>query len=152
MSRSGMNTGQRQVPGLSIANTMNPMQKGPYRSMIEPGEISGANWQWSIDRAQQDFKLPPKWQSDNYFDQGEGYKSIKNGMYGQLTGREPMYGHMDYPRNPLDQNQTNMEVNDMYKMTQYNWSKGLKVLRFDPSRYPQVKDYLNFQGSTLNRM
>lgn len=142
-------SGQQRVPGLSIANTMNPQQKQPYRSLIEPREISPDDWKFALARSPQTWSgMPPNWQSDNFFVLSEPSTNfLKDGMFGRLTGQEPIFGHLDSPINPLDQNQTNRAVNELYKRTQFNWNMGLQVLKGDPSTYPQTKDYYNYQGS-----
>ena len=139
---------------LSIAQNMTPSQKGPYRSMIEPGEIlGGADWRFSLSRDPRPWLIDDRVQSDNYFDMNERYKQISNGMFNPLTGGEPVYGHVDYTRtrDGVD-NVNNMAANNLYKQTRVAWNNGLSTLNMPPSRYPQSKDYYNFQGSLGARL
>lgn len=154
MSKSGPLTGQRSVPGLSIANTLNPSQKQAWHSIAEPKEYSQTDWMFDLSRDPQNWSGDPALKNDNYFYLNEPwYNSLKDNMFKKLTGNEPIFGHMNYARNRLDQNQTNKAVNDLYYETQLDWNKNPEVMTTNPvSKYPQVPDILNYQGSTINRM
>jgi len=126
---------------VTIATSMVPSQEHTRQGFVNPGQFGPTDWMWSASRT-----ASLDWQpgnsissSDNYFSQGEGYQSIKNGMFNPLTGQEPVYGHVNYRLNPLNQEQT------MAHMQPYALQKESRVLnnispagvmRYPPFTYP----------------
>ena len=79
-------------------------------------------------------------QSDaNFFALREPYQQVKNGMFNPLTGREPIYGHVNYDLNPFQQEQTNAHMSgyQIQKQTRVadNMSP-LYVMRAPTYEYP----------------
>ncbi len=138
---------------LSIANSMVPGTRTTYQSIFNPGENGPGVWQFQPEREPGYSKafFPADQQTTNYYHLNEGHNSVKNGMFQQLTGAEPTYGHVDYERNPLAQEQTNHAVTDMTKITRVQWSNSAaKSMRATPSQYPNNRgrpDYYNFSAS-----
>lgn len=95
-------------------------------------------------------RLPAKWQSDNYMPLSEGYQSIKNGMFNSTTGLEPVYGHMNYPRNPLNQEQTNRAGRAMQMQTQIeaqgapHTQNPFRTMSKIPSKYPYTRGIAHY--------
>lgn len=136
---------------------MVPSTRTTYQSIFNPRENSPTDWQFQPQRDAGYSKafFPAVQQSDNYFVYNEGHQKIRNGMFPSLTGEEPTYGHIDFERNPLDQQQTNHAVTDMTKVTRVQWSNSaVKSMRAIPSQYPNNRgraDYLNFSASPYYR-
>ncbi len=93
---------------LSIAQTMIPSQEHTRQGLVNLGQFGPTDWMWSIDRQYRN-----DWNGNeqnngnpNYFAKNEGYQQVKSGMFNPLTGQEPVFGHMNYKLNPLDQEQT----------------------------------------------
>jgi len=93
---------------LSIAQSMVPSQMHTQQGMVNPQQFSVDDWEFNVLRAQQvDYQRGNAISSsDNYYALGEGYQTVKNGMFNPLTGQEPVYGHVNYNLNPLQQEQT----------------------------------------------
>lgn len=91
-------------------------------------------------------------QTTNYFNLNEGYHQVGNGMFTQLTGAEPVYGLVEYDRNPLAQNQTNWRVNDVQKITRVQHNMGYAAAAFrTPAVYPTRRgrpDKTNYPASS----
>ena len=141
----------------SISASLNPAQRG--QAVVNPRENSPTDWQYQMQR-DPGFSaafFPADQQSDNYRALNEGYQNVKNGMFGRLTGTEPIAGHMEFPRNILDQEQTNRPVWDIQKQTQIQSTHNAARTMFRiPSQYPFYRGrrvYQNFTGSAafLNR-
>jgi len=105
---------------LSIANSMIPSQEQSRQGMVNPRQFGPNDWRFDVNRdpGYHAAYFPSDQQSDNYRSLNEGHQNVKNGMFMSLTGAEPIYGHMNYPRNPLDQEQTNRPGRAMQLETQ----------------------------------
>jgi hypothetical protein len=126
----------------SIAQTMVPSQIN--NSVMNPQ----AGWVFDMtrDAGYQQTKVPSDQQSDNYFYYNEpATTELKDKAFGMLTGLEPVFGHMVYPLNPLNQEQTNREGRDLQMMTQQE-SQGaphtqnpLRTMIGQPDMYPYLR-------------
>jgi hypothetical protein len=126
---------------LSIAQSMLPSQEHTRQSFPAPRQFSADDWQFSLMRDfAPDYREGNAEQSNlNMFAKNEPYQQIKNGMFNPLTGQEPIYGHVNYRLNPLDQEQTNAKMAgyQMQKITRVadNMSPA-GVSRFPAYQYP----------------
>lgn len=140
---------------LSIANTMLPSQRHTEQNFPNPREFAPNDWQFSPSRAQQ-LDWQPMVQSlstTNWYSNREGWKQVKNGMFNPLTGAEPIFGHVDYQLNPLEQEQTNAQMSGYQaqkvtrvadnmspvgsmRMPTYQYPVGAWQNVFQGSRYP----------------
>jgi hypothetical protein len=139
---------------LSIANTMVPAQRTTEQSIFNPKEISPTMWMFDPVRTQQYDWQPEVAQlsNNNMFAKNEPYQDVKNGMFNPLTGREPIYGHVRYRLNPLDQEQTNRAGYEQQKQTRYRDNMDPAVaMRWPAYQYP-VNDWRKvYQGSISTR-
>jgi len=132
---------------------MVPGTRATYQSIFNPGENGPGVWQFQPEREPGYSKsfLPAVYQTTNGYSLTENWQKTKNGMFMQNSGEEPIFGHVDYPRNPLDQQQTNHEVTDLTKITRVQWSNSAAKSMFGtPSQYPNNRgrpDYTNYSGS-----
>lgn len=136
-----------------------PSQRQAHQSIANPREMGPDYWRFNPDRGVGTSKafFPADQQSDNYRTLNEGHHRIKNGAMNPLTGEEPIYGHMHYPRNPLDQEQTNRPAYNIQKETRILDSRNpVRTMINIPSSYPQYRlgqTYLNFPtGNQVSRM
>jgi hypothetical protein len=97
---------------LSIANTLVPSQRHTQQNFPNPREFAPDDWQFNPNRAQQlDWQpLASTLSTTDFYSNREAWKTIKNGMFNPLTGAEPIFGHVDYLLNPLEQEQTNAKT------------------------------------------
>ena len=141
----------------TIANSMTPQQRQAYQSIANPGEMTPDYWRFSHTRDSGTNKayFPARDQSDNYRALGEGYRNIKNGMFNQLTGNEPIYGFCKFPLNGLDQEQTNRAGYEYQKQTRVLDNRDpVRVMANTPTQYPNYRGmpvYYNFQGRNMVR-
>ena len=126
---------------LSIANSMVPSQRHTVQSFPNPMEFGPGDWGFSVARAQRlDWSpLSMTTSTDNFFTNREPSKTLKNGMFNPLTGEEPIFGHVNYNLNPLEQEQTNAKMSgyQLQKITRVadNMSPA-GVMRFPTYQYP----------------
>lgn len=137
----------------SISGTCLPQQKRTEKAIRNPGEFTPDDWKFSVtgDPNGWDWRGGNAVTGDsNLFNNREPYRLIQNAIFGPLTGQEPIYGHVKYHLNPLDQEQTNA------KMSAYQIQKQTRVLdNMSPlgvMRYPAYKYPVNvwsniYQGS-----
>lgn len=125
-----------------IVNTMVPSQRATVQSIPNPREFSPTDWKFGVNRAYQvNWTDPLQYDtsSDNYFNNNEEWRPFKNSMFNPLTGREPVFGEMNYNLNPLDQEQTNSQT-AAYKMNGITRVQGnmnpIGVMRAPPYQYP----------------
>lgn len=85
-------------------------------------------------------------QSDNYRYYNEPcYKEMKNNCFNHLTGLEPIFGHMTYPLNKLNQEQTNRRGLELQRMTQIETPSApftqdpVRYMVNQPEKYPWLK-------------
>ena len=141
----------------TIANSMIPQQRQAYQSVANPGEMNPDYWRFNVPRDSGNSKayFPARAQSDNYRALGEGYRNVANGMFNQLVGSEPVYGHMKFPLNPLDQEQQNRVGYDYQKQTRVLDNRDpVRVMANTPTQYPNYRGmpvYYNFQGRNMLR-
>ena len=141
------------MPRLTIAPSCIPSQNGTSKSVVEPREFSPTDWMFNTNRA-----YSYDWRNgnaitnnDNYFAKAEPYQKIKTGMFNPLTGQEPIYGHVNYRLNPMDQEQTMSHMsgyeNQLQTRVSDNMNPGL-VMRYPPQLY-RVGVWQNcYQSST----
>ena len=129
---------------LSIASTLTPSQMLSQKGVANPRERGPLDWAFQPvrDPIFNETGLPVDQQSDNYRALNEGYQQVKNGMFNRLVGTEPVYGNFRFPRNPLDQEQTNRAVRSLQMQTQQE-SNGAphtinpyRTVINNPSQYP----------------
>ncbi len=125
---------------LSIAGSCVPSQEHTRQGLVNPRQFGPNDWKFDVMRATQvDWQPGNDTLNDNYFAKGEGYQTIKNGMFARLTGEEPMYGHVNYKLNPLEQEQTNahMSAYQNQKMTRVSDNMSpAGSMRFPWYQYP----------------
>lgn len=139
------------LPLNKIALGMIPSQR--RQGMINPKENSPTDWQFQPQREPGFSKafFPADEQSDNYYTLNEGHKQILNGMFDNNTTGNPIFGHVNFQLNPLDNNKTNLQANDNQKQTRVSWSNSaFRSMRMTPSQMPNYggkPDYANFDAS-----
>lgn len=129
------------MKSLSIAASMIPSQEHTRQSFPAPRQFGPANWSFQLMRdSAPDYREGNAEQSDlNMFAKNEPYQAIKNGMFNPLTGTEPIYGHVNYVLNPLEQEQTNAKMSgyQLQKQTRIADNMSPKgVMNFPSYRYP----------------
>ncbi len=135
----------------SISSSCIPSQR--QQSIINPRENSPTDWQFQMTReaGYQSSMMGAVNQSDNMFVLKEGHQRVKNGMFDKLTGGEPIFGHVNFDRNPLDNNRNNLQAAAIQGTTQVQWNKNPFPLMFkSPSQYPNYggkPTYANYSGS-----
>lgn len=120
---------------------MVPMQRATVQGMVNPREFSPNDWKFNVARAQD-----LDWQKDNditsdfnFFARSEPFHEIKNGMFNPLTGQEPIYGHVNYKLNPLQQEQTNAKMSGYQNQKQTRVRDNMSPvysMRFPAYQYP----------------
>jgi hypothetical protein len=126
---------------LSIAGSTVPSQEHTRQSFPARGQFAPDDWQFNVNRANAvDYQTNNAIQSDyNYFALSENYQNIKNGMFNPLTGEEPIYGHVNYSLNPLDQEQTNAGMSGYQNQKQTRVSDNMSPaysMQFPAYKYP----------------
>lgn len=131
---------KRSIP--SIANTMLPQSPNDVQRKSDITNFTPTNWTNSIQYRTSDL---------NYFTNDEAFREFKNSTLDPLTGAEPIYGHMNTPLNPLDQEQTGAHTiaYQQFGLTRItgNMNPGW-FMRYQPYTYPTRKWYSNYQGSS----
>jgi hypothetical protein len=139
-----------------IVQSMLPSQKHTVKSFPAPQEFAPNDWQFDVNRAQKLNWRPENavQSSDNYFTLNEPHQDIKNSMFMQLTGEEPIYGHTNYFLNPLQQEQTNAHSsaysNQKISRVSDNMNPFSSIMSAPPERYP-VNVWLNSYKGSMNR-
>lgn len=137
---------------LSIAQSMLPSQRHTEQNFPNPREFAPNDWQFSPLRAQQlDWQpMVADLSCDNWYNNKEAWQSIKTGMFNPLTGAEPIFGHVDYQLNPMEQEQTNAQMSgyQLQKITRVadNMSPA-GSMRLPTYQYPVGAWQNVFQGS-----
>lgn len=138
---------------LNIANTMLPSQEATRQSIPAPRAFSPNDWRFSVGRAYRlNFTDPSQadLSTDNYFNNNEEWRPFRNSMFNPLTGREPVFGEMNYSLNPLNQEQTNSHT-IAYKQMGYTRVAGnmnpAGVMRLPNYQYPTKPWQSVYQGS-----
>ena len=126
---------------LSIAQSMLPSQEHTRQSFPAPRQFAPDDWQFNLMRDfAPDYREGNAEQSNNnYFAKKEPYQQVKNGMFNPLTGQEPIYGHVEYKLNPLDQEQTNAQMSGYQLQKQTRVADNMSpigVMKFPPYTYP----------------
>lgn len=148
-----------KYPYPTIANVTRASQGLAQQSVATPApnqQIPGVSWKselWREPGFQAATNMAPYTQSDNYFTKNEGWQQVKNGIFNQPTGKEPIYGSVNFELNPLDQGQTSREVFALNGMTRAGGACGnknpFKFMWRTASLYPAnggQPNYMNFQG------
>ena len=135
-----------------IALSFVPSQMSTKKSVPNPREFSPLDWRERLFLDAPYWTLPADQQSDNYRDLNEGYKMVGSSMFGLPSNPGLVYGHRIDQLNPLDQEQTNRPVNQIYKVTRIQDVNGVnKISRNLPQQYPVPTYYRqSFEGSTPN--
>ena len=132
-----------------IVNSMLPSQEHTRQAFPARGQFGPNDWQWNLGRAQRlDWNSSAVVCNDfNYFTKNEPHQLMKNGMFGPLANAGLVHGEVNYTVNPLAQEQTNGQVNDIYKITRVaNNMSPEGVSRFPTYQYPTRPYYTVYQG------
>lgn len=127
----------------SIANTMLPQSPNDLQKTANTTTFAPTDWTNAIQY---------KTSSDSYYTNDEAWRQFKNSFLDPLTGQEPVYGNMNTPLNPLDQEQTGCHTAAYAMFGQTRITKNMNpswYMRYQPYTYPVKKWYTNYQGSTF---
>ena len=132
-----------------IAQSFVTSQEHSRQNFPARGQFGTGDWQFNLGRAQRlDWTSGVDVCNDlNYFTKAEPHQLMKNSMFGPLSNPNLINGEVNYTLNPLAQEQTNGEVNNIYKSTrvQGNMSPA-GVMRLPAYQYPNRAWYTIFQG------
>ena len=134
-----------------IVYSMTPGVRQAVVPVPNPKEFSPNDWRQRIFLDAPHWEEPADIQSDNYRVLNEpSHNILKNKMFGPLSNPNLIYGHTQYPLNPLEQQQTNRPVNQIYKVTRVQDVNGVNKINHNLAiQYPVPTYYRqSFQGST----
>ena len=124
----------------SIANTCLPRQMNTQKAVTNPREYAPDEWAFEPTRAQEYDWQPTNRETSslNMRAKNEGYQTIKSGMFAQNRPENPIYGHVKYFLNPLDQEQCNA------KMSGYQLQKQTRVSNNMSPDYSMRQPYYQY--------
>lgn len=144
----------------SISQSCQTSQEHTRQGFPAPRAQRPDDWMFKLSSAQAVDYQPGNAQTsnNNYFAKRENYQTMKNGMFNPLTGAEPLYGHVNYTTNPLQQEQTNAQASayQLQKSTRVNDNMSPAYQMNFPAYYYPVNNRPNvwanvYQGSTNDK-
>lgn len=143
-----------QMPRNPITNSMIPMQGTTRQACAARGEFSPDYWRFDLNRTfPRDYQssVPYITSNQSFFTKTEPHQTLESTTHGMPTGDEPVYGHMKYIRNPLDQEQTNghsiaFKLQGVSRV-QDNMNP-IGSMRYPPYQYPYLNWTTIYNGST----
>jgi len=136
-----------------ITKTMVPSQMAPRQSIPYPKQFSPTDWAFDPVKDAQRYNWRPSnalQTSDNYFDLMEPYKAVKNSMFNTLNGEEPIFGHINFFLNPMEQEQTGAHTSAYFnqKLSRvYGNTDPFRLMRAPAITYPTTLPINVYKGS-----